>query len=108
MPIPFKRFDFLSWPQLVEAAGHEGATVVWPFGACEQHGPHLPLATDNLFAERLLSLVIDGLPNELPIWILPSQYLGFSPEHASFPGTISLSASLLIRAKVFASSLQFP
>ena len=73
-----------------------GATVVWPFGACEQHGPQLPLATDALFAERILDAVLLGLDPLLPIWRLPVQAIGFSPEHASFPGTLSLPADLLI------------
>ena len=91
-----RRFDFLSWPKAQEAACKDGSTLVWPLGACEQHGPHLPLATDNLFAERILEAVLDRLSEDLPIWMLPSQLLGFSPEHASFPGTISLSAKLLL------------
>jgi len=92
-----RRFDYLSWPEASEAACQEGSTLVWPFGACEQHGPQLPLATDIVFAERLVVQVLDRLPLSLPIWGLPSQSLGFSPEHASFPGTISLSAPLLLQ-----------
>ena len=70
--------------------------MVWPFGACEQHGPQLPLATDALFAERILDGVLLGLDSRLPIWRLPVQAIGFSPEHLSFPGTLSLPADLLI------------
>ncbi len=91
-----RRFDFLSWPKAQEAASSKGSTLVWPLGACEQHGPHLPLATDNLFAEKILVAVLDRLPEDYPIWMLPSQLLGFSPEHVCFPGTISLSAKLLL------------
>ncbi len=32
----------------------------------------------------------------MPIWMMPSQSIGFSPEHKSFPGTLSLSANVLI------------
>ncbi len=92
-----RRFDYLSWTKAAEAASIEGSTLIWPFGACEQHGPHLPLATDNLFAERLAIEVLERIPTSMPIWMLPSQSLGFSPEHASFSGTISLSASLLLQ-----------
>tara|TARA_Y100001968_G_scaffold280389_1_gene276833 strand:+ start:189 stop:1004 length:816 start_codon:yes stop_codon:yes gene_type:complete len=91
-----KYFHYLSSPQALEAAKMQGSTLIWPFGACEQHGPHLPLATDNIFAEKLASAVLERLDKSLPIWMLPSQVIGFSPEHASFPGTISLSASLVI------------
>ncbi|WP_320667322.1 creatininase family protein [Prochlorococcus sp. MIT 1307] len=91
-----RRFDYLSWPKAEEAVKRDGSTLVWPFGACEQHGPHLPLATDNLFAEKILTKVLDRLPKDFPIWMLPSQPLGFSPEHSAFPGTFSLSAQLLL------------
>jgi creatinine amidohydrolase len=86
----------LSWTQVRELAAREGSTVVWPWGAVEQHGPHLPLGTDALFAERVLEAVLQALPPEWPICRLPPQMLGFSPEHLSFPGTLSLSASLVL------------
>ena len=68
-----KRFDYLSWPCAEEAAKLDGSTLIWPFGACEQHGPHLPLATDTLFAERIAIEVLEQLPSSLPIWLLPSR-----------------------------------
>lgn len=91
-----RRLERLSWPQLQEAAHQPGSTVVWPFGAVEQHGPQLPLGTDGLFADSLLDQVLAGLAPERPIWRLPCQWLGFSPEHLGFPGTLSLPAELLI------------
>ena len=70
--------------------------MVWPFGACEQHGPHLPLITDTFFSENILIKTLESLPERMPIWMLPSQSIGFSPEHQSFPGTLSLSADVLL------------
>ena len=69
---------------------------MWPFGAFEQHGPQLPLGTDALFADAVLDAVLARLDPELPIWRLPVQSFGFSPEHAGFSGTITLPAELLI------------
>lgn len=65
-------------------------------GSIEQHGPHLPLGTDALFADRVVDEVIQRLPGDLPIWRLPLQGIGFAPEHRGFPGTLSLRAELLI------------
>lgn len=98
MPLESTRrcFQELSWPQVEQAVATDRATLIWPFGACEQHGPHLPLVTDALFADRLLDAVLQELPEESPIWRLPVQTIGFSPEHGSFPGTLTLSAGLLI------------
>lgn len=91
-----RRLDHLNWPAVQAAAQTPGSTVVWPFGAMEQHGPHLPLGTDALFAEQILDQVLTGLPPEAPIWRLPIQSLGFSPEHLGFPGSLSLPAELLL------------
>ena len=90
-------FDQLAWPEADQAAKQPGATIVWPFGACEQHGPQLPLATDALFADRILNSVFEHLEAALPIWRLPVQSIGFSPEHQPFPGTLSLSAELMLQ-----------
>ncbi len=91
-----RNLAFLSWPDASKAALKEGSTIVWPFGACEQHGPHLPLITDTLFAESVLFEVLEQLPKDLPLWSLPSQSIGFSPEHLAFPGTLSLPGNLLM------------
>lgn len=77
-------------------ARQRGSTVVWPFGAVEQHGPHLPLGTDGLFAERVLDAVLAELPPEAPLLRLPLQAIGFSPEHRSFGGTLTLPAALIL------------
>ena len=92
-----RRFDYLSSPEAFAAGSQEGSTLVWPFGACEQHGPHLPLNTDTFFAEKILREVLDHLPSDVPIWMLPAQKIGFSPEHLGFPGTLSISAEMMLR-----------
>jgi creatinine amidohydrolase len=94
----------LSTTGLTAVARQPGSTVIWPWGAVEQHGPHLPLGTDALFADRLLDRVLERLPQSLPIWRLPLQSLGFSPEHQGFAGTLSLPAELLIAQLVAVGS----
>ena len=91
-----RRLDHLSWPVLERWAGLPGATAVLPIGAVEQHGPHLPLGTDYLFAEAVLDRVLKRLPPELPLARLPVLSYGFSPEHLGFPGTVTLSAETLL------------
>ncbi len=54
------------------------------------------MITDTYFAENILIKTLDGLPREMPIWMMPSQSIGFSPEHQAFPGTLSLSANVLL------------
>ena len=93
---PERQLSHHASPQVQQLAARPGSTVVWPWGAVEQHGPHLPIGTDALFAERVLEAVLQALAPELPIWRLPTQMIGFSPEHLPFPGTLSLPASLVL------------
>lgn len=93
---PQRHLSHMRWPEVKAAAAQPGSTLVWPWGAIEQHGPQLPLDTDGLFAERVVEAVLERLPAERPIWRLPLQAIGFSPEHLGFAGTLSLPAGLLI------------
>ena len=88
-------FEYLSWPEVKNISKDARSTIIWPFGAVEQHGPHLPLATDSIFVDEIICEVLKLIPPETPIKKLPTQYIGFSPEHKEFDGTISLSSNLI-------------
>ncbi len=88
-------FEYLSWPEVKNISKDIKSTIIWPFGAVEQHGPHLPLATDSIFVDEIICEVLKLIPSDTPIKKLPTQYIGFSPEHKGFDGTISLSSNLI-------------
>ena len=71
---------------------HENGIVVWPIGAFEQHGHHLPLMTDVLLAEHFGRHLAAGLGAAL----LPALPFGTSLEHTGFRGTMTLSPELLM------------
>lgn len=73
------------------------AIAVLPLGATEQHGPHLPLSVDANLAHSMVQAATPHLPADLPVLFLPVQRIGYSPEHAAFPGTISLRAETVMR-----------
>ena len=76
----------------------EATIAVLPVAATEQHGPHLPVSTDTSIMDGMLETVIERLPGDLDIRILPVQAVGKSNEHLHAPGTLSLPAATLIEA----------
>ncbi|TMC69198.1 MAG: creatininase family protein [Chloroflexi bacterium] len=69
--------------------------VLLPTGSVEQHGPHLPVGTDGLIAERLALAAAGRLADECVV--LPTLWYGFSPHHMSFPGTVTVAAGTYLR-----------
>jgi creatinine amidohydrolase len=86
-----RNFAYLTWKQ-VDALPRERTLLVLPTAAIEQHGHHLPLATDTLINNLVLGKALAQIPAELPIYALPPVCYGKSNEHIGFPGTLSVSA----------------
>ena len=66
----------------------QGAVIVIPVAAIEQHGYHLPVDTDNLLVEHVTeeaALRSDGL-----ILTAPVIHYGFNEHNMGFPGTITV------------------
>ncbi len=72
---------------------NESGIAVWPVGAFEQHGPHLPVDTDGLLAQYFAEFVA----GELGACLLPLQAVGTSLEHTGFRGSFSLTPELLMQ-----------
>jgi creatinine amidohydrolase len=87
-----RNFAYLTWKQ-VEALDKERTLLVLPTAAIEQHGHHLPLATDTLINNLLLGKALERMPDDAPVYALPPVCYGKSNEHIGFPGTMSMSAS---------------
>ncbi len=85
------------WDQLTTEALAQvdrKSVVILPLAATEQHGPHLPLATDRLIAEGICRGLDERWSDRT--LILPCPPVGYSAHHRSFPGTLSVSHSELI------------
>jgi creatinine amidohydrolase len=78
-----------SFPQIGREMTGE-AILCLPVGSTEQHGPHLPLATDTIIAERFAAALADRAAGRHELWLLPAMPFGLSLEHAWAPGTVSL------------------
>lgn len=77
----------LTWPEC-ERLGAEGAVGLVTLASLEQHGPHLPLATDSLLGERLAGLVAERLAE--PVIVTPVVRGGLSTHHLAFPGSVTV------------------
>ncbi|MGY2001357.1 mycofactocin biosynthesis peptidyl-dipeptidase MftE [Blastococcus sp. SYSU DS1024] len=76
-----------TWSELPERP-----LLVVPLGSVEQHGPHLPLATDTRTAETVAQAVVPGIGGAL---LAPAIPYGASGEHEGFPGTVSIGTEAL-------------
>lgn len=86
-----RNFAYLTWKQ-VDVLPRAQTLLVLPTAAIEQHGHHLPLATDTLINNLLLGKALEQIADDIPIYALPPVCYGKSNEHIGFPGTLSVSA----------------
>ena len=74
------------------------ALLVWPVGATEQHGPHLPVGTDAMHAEWVALAAVERLSGTIPFVVAPTLRIGSSAHHVPFGGTLSVSTWTYYRA----------
>lgn len=92
------RWEHLTWQEIDERR-RRGVVAMLPVGSVEQHGPHLPLATDVHIpvglADRLASaLEGDDLGGRLVM--LPPFYHTYAKHSNWWPGTLNLDGEVLV------------
>jgi len=75
--------------EIRETAQADGSVLVVPVGSIEQHGDHLPVATDTILVDAVVHGGVEAL-DDLPVLVTPPVWSGFSPHHLPFGGTLSL------------------
>jgi creatinine amidohydrolase len=93
---PPRDWTDINWAE-VEAEAATRWIAVLPLAATEQHGPHLPFATDVMIGEAYLARVRELLPDNIPATFLAIQPIGISTEHIDFPGTLTLSSEAALK-----------
>ena len=83
--------------QLIASDQAAQTIAVLPVAATEQHGPHLPLSVDTVLVDGVVAAALAHLASTLSVLFLPTQAVGLSPEHARFPGTLTLKAETILR-----------
>ncbi|MGB9775756.1 MAG: creatininase family protein [Anaerolineae bacterium] len=87
------RYDELTWPEMREAIARQ-PVILLPFGTVEDHGPHLPLNTDNIIVEAICLEAARRAPEEM--LVMPLVAYGLDEHHMDFPGTVSVDMQTLI------------
>ncbi|MTI16457.1 creatininase family protein [Rhodobacteraceae bacterium RKSG542] len=103
----------MKWEELTSpkiAALDKSIPVVMNIAAIEQHGPHLPLATDALIGEHFISRL--NAERGEQVLVLPQIKVCCSRHHMDFAGTLTASHTTLleyiseIAASVFQAGFQ--
>ena len=81
----FTRDDFSTIDQKTVA--------IVPVGAIEQHGPHLPVNTDSLILDYILTNAVQSCKKK--IILTPLIQYGYSPHHFCYKGVLSLQSETL-------------
>lgn len=79
-------WDQLTSPEIQDL--DRNIPVVFPVSATEQHGPHLPLATDRIIGEYFCDELSKAVPDK--VLILPIMSVGCSEHHMDFAGSLSI------------------
>ncbi|MBW1800119.1 MAG: creatininase family protein [Deltaproteobacteria bacterium] len=86
----------MTWPQ-VEEALQKNALMIIPIAVIEQHGPHLPLATDTYAAYLMCRLIKEELVRSgIETLMSPPYYFGMNPSTGMFPGSLSITRETMM------------
>jgi len=86
-------WENLTHAEIGPALRAAGQAAMWPFGATEQHGPHLGTGVDTWIARA----VCEEVSARTRVPVLPALPVGCSMGHsAKWPGTLSVTPATLI------------
>jgi creatinine amidohydrolase len=78
------------------AAARNGAVALWALGSIEEHGPHLPLATDVYVPTAQLRQAQQKLAaQKIGSVIVPPYYWGVNNVTGAFPGSIHIRPEIM-------------
>ncbi|MEF8900090.1 MAG: creatininase family protein, partial [Halovenus sp.] len=85
-----------SYEEIQATGNRDGSIALVPVGSVEQHGTHMPVATDSILVEAVACAGAQRVSDEIPILVTPTEWVGSSPHHMSFGGTITGSFDTLL------------
>ncbi|WP_224271008.1 creatininase family protein [Haloprofundus salinisoli] len=85
-----------TYAEIAETADSDGSVLIVPVGSIEQHGHHLPVATDTILVDAVAHLGASRVEDDIPILVTPPVWSGYSPHHLPFGGTITTTYDTLL------------
>jgi len=80
-------YQHYTWVEMKEVVKRNPVVVI-PVGSVEDHGPHLPLDTDNFLISSICEEAAKRASGD--ILLMPLIPYGFETHHMDFPGTIDI------------------
>lgn len=77
-------------------AERDGSVLIVPVASLEQHGHHLPTATDTILCGSIATATAERLHPDVPVLVTPPVWTGYSPHHLSVGGTVSAEHDRLL------------
>jgi len=87
-----------TYSEIQTVAEQDGSILLVPVGSTEQHGYHLPVATDTILVNEIAQLGARRVEDELPVLVTPPFWPGYSPHHMAFGGTITLEFDVMLES----------
>jgi creatinine amidohydrolase len=87
-----------TYEEIQSIGEQDGSVLIIPIGSIEQHGHHLPVATDTILVDAVVSRTGKHLTENdaLPFVVAPTIWTGFSLHHMDFGGTLTASFHVLL------------
>jgi creatinine amidohydrolase len=82
--------------EIDDTASAAGSVLVVPVGSVEQHGHHLPVATDTMLADAVATGAAEQVADDHPTPVALPVWTGHSPHHLSLGGTLTIGADRLV------------
>lgn len=80
----------------IKKAAENDTLILLPVGILEEHGPHLPINTDNIIAYEIARRVAEKLNDKIPTLVMPTVWAGYhGKELADIPGGIRVMPETL-------------
>ncbi|MBI4319886.1 MAG: creatininase family protein [Chloroflexi bacterium] len=86
----------MTWEEVAEALQETDLCII-PVGSVEEHGPHMPLATDTIQGVEIAQRIVAKLDDEgIKAIVGPPIPFGVNPEALDFAGSITLTPTTML------------